>query len=92
MNIKLGMYNNCVIRKDSRVPYGLNAGTSAAITTTRRSIFCGAQAACISFGQDGGPNKFSWVEELFDWNCGPSGSNTGCKVGELGETLEVSLN
>lgn len=80
----LGMYNNTIIRKDTRIPsyYAL----------TRRAAFCGAQALCISFGQDNGPGKFSWVEELFDWNCGPSGSNAGCKVGEFGESLcEVKL-
>ncbi len=61
----LGMYNNCIIRKDYRVPLG--ATTTTPITTVRRAIFCGAQSLCISFGQDGGPNKFSWVEELFDY-------------------------
>lgn len=75
----IGMYNNCIIREDTRIP--------SIVANTRRAVFCGAQAACISFGKDGGPNKFSWVEELFDWNCGPSSSNAGCKVGEFGESL-----
>lgn len=57
----IGMYNNTIIREDSRVPY------YSTYTTTRRAIFCGAQALCVSFGQDNGPGKFTWVEELFDY-------------------------
>lgn len=55
----LGMYNNTIIRKDSRIP--------AVVANTRRAAFCGAQALSISFGQDNGPGKFNWVEELFDF-------------------------
>src|SRR5258708_36456997 len=40
---------------------------AAAVTNVRRSVFCGAQAAMMAFGRDSGPEKFTWVEELFDY-------------------------
>lgn len=84
----LGMYNNTIIRQDTRITLGIDStAPTTAVANTRRAVFCGAQALSVSFGQDGGPNKFTWVEELFDCNYGPSGSNTGCKVGEFGESL-----
>lgn len=62
----LGMYNNTIIRVDSRVPLG--ATTTTPVTTVRRAVFCGAQAAAIAFGQDNGPSRFSWVEKKFDYD------------------------
>ena len=63
----LGVYNNVILHEDARVTQGYNPSTSAAITTVRRAVFAGAQAAMIGFGRDNGPNKFTWVEELFDY-------------------------
>ena len=63
----LGMYNNVLLYEDARVPAGYNASTLAGVTTVARNIFCGAQAGMIGFGRDHGPEKFSWVEELFDY-------------------------
>lgn len=63
----LGMYNNVVLHADARITQGYNPGTSVAIPTVRRAVFCGAQAAMLAFGQNNGPNRFTWVEELFDY-------------------------
>lgn len=61
----LGVYNGVVLKKNNRIPLGVN-GTST-VANTRRAIFAGAQAACIAFGRDHGPNQMTWVEELFDF-------------------------
>lgn len=63
----LGVYNNVILHEDARVTQGYNPSTLAAITTVRRAVFCGAQAGMIGFGRDNAPNKFTWVEELFDY-------------------------
>jgi len=65
----LGMYNNTIIRVDSRIPLGCNSSTTTtAVANTRRAIFCGAQAAVIAFGKDNGPGRFTWVEKKFDYD------------------------
>lgn len=33
----------------------------------RRGVFCGAQSAALALGQDNSANKFTWVEETFDF-------------------------
>lgn len=63
----LGMYNGVLIHSDYRVTNGANSSTSAGITTVRRAVFAGAQAAVMAFGRDNGPERFTWVEELFDY-------------------------
>jgi N4-gp56 family major capsid protein len=59
-----GMYNGTIIHRSTRVPAGAN---NSAGGSTRRAIFAGAQAAAVAFGYENGPNQFSWVEELFDY-------------------------
>lgn len=63
----LGVYNGCILHEDYRVTQGYNPSGNTAITTVRRSVFCGAQAGMIGFGRDNSINKFTWVEELFDY-------------------------
>jgi N4-gp56 family major capsid protein len=55
-----GIYNNTVIHDSVRIP--------SSLANTRRAVFCGAQSACVAFGKNGGPNQFSWVEKLFDYD------------------------
>src|SRR5688572_1464801 len=62
----LGMYNNVILHKATRVPKGVSLA-GAAVDNTRRAIFCGAQSACIAFGSENGVDKMTWVEELFDY-------------------------
>lgn len=63
----LGMYNGVVLHSDYRVCQGANSSTGALITTVRRGVFAGAQAAMCAYGRDNGPERFTWVEELFDY-------------------------
>jgi len=55
----LGEYNGVVLHRNTRVPTN--------VASTRRAIFCGAQAGAMAFGRDSQPQTFSWVEELFDF-------------------------
>lgn len=64
----LGAYNNVLLYKDQRVPTGVNSSTSTtSVSTVRRSIFAGAQAAMLAYGRESGKEKYTWVEELFDY-------------------------
>lgn len=63
----LGEYNNCVLRTSQDVTQGVNSSSGAAITTVRRAVLLGAQAACVGFGQkQSGENRYRWNEELLD--------------------------
>jgi N4-gp56 family major capsid protein len=64
----LGVYNGVILHESTRVPLGLTSGTTTPITTVRRAVLCGAQAATMAFGQGGSESKFSWDEELFDYS------------------------
>ncbi|MGJ5074569.1 N4-gp56 family major capsid protein [Bradyrhizobium oligotrophicum] len=63
----LGEYNNVILHKWSRLPFGIsNAG--AYVPNTRRAVFCGAQAGAVGFGKEFAKGShFKWVEELFDY-------------------------
>jgi N4-gp56 family major capsid protein len=61
----LGVYNKTIIRSAFDLPTGLNG--TAPITTVRRAVFLGAQAASMAFGQKYTLQGFEWVEELFDY-------------------------
>ncbi len=64
----LGVYNGVILHSDYRVTQGLNStATTTAIANTRRAVFAGAQAMVMGFGRDNGPERFTWVEELFDY-------------------------
>lgn len=62
----LGMYNNVILHADKRVTLG-SAAAGTAVAAVRRAVFCGAQSAMVGFGRDGGPERFTWVEEMFDY-------------------------
>lgn len=62
----LGIYNGIILHEAYRIPNAVsNAG--AAVASTRRAVLCGAQAAIFACGQDNGPEKMTWNEELFDY-------------------------
>lgn len=64
----LGAYNGTIIHKDVRVTTGITStGTTAQQTSVRRASFAGSQAAMLSFGRESGPERYTWVEELFDY-------------------------
>lgn len=60
-NGMLGEYNQTIIHEWTRVP--LATGT----TTVRRAVFAGAQAIGLAFGRENSAERFTWVEELFDF-------------------------
>lgn len=63
----LGEYNNVILRTSQHVTQGVNSSSGAAITTVRRAVLLGAQAACVAYGQkQSGANKYRWNEELLD--------------------------
>jgi N4-gp56 family major capsid protein len=70
----LGEYNNVILHESTRIPA---APTNASV---RRAVLCGAQAACIAFGQGYGKEVFTWVEELFDYK-NKLGVAAGCQAG-----------
>jgi N4-gp56 family major capsid protein len=63
----LGEYNRVILHESFRVPMGVsNAGTQQ--TSTRRAVFCGAQAGAIAWGKEFSEgNHYKWIEELFDY-------------------------
>ena len=63
----LGMHNNVIIHESTRVPVITGTPNSGSASDYRRSVFCGAQAAVLACGQGEAPEKFTWVEELFDY-------------------------
>jgi N4-gp56 family major capsid protein len=62
----LGVYNDVVLRSSPHVTQGVNSSSGAAITTVRRAVLLGAQAAAVAYGQKNSPARFRWNEELFD--------------------------
>ena len=63
----LGMYNNVVLRESWDVCQGYNSSTLATISTVRRAVLLGAQAAIYGTGQSFGTAGYKWVEEEFDY-------------------------
>jgi len=72
----LGMYNGVVLHEAFRLPTFSTGGAS----TTGRAVLAGAQALTFAFGRDNSPNRFSWVEELFDYG-NSLGVSAGCIAG-----------
>ena len=63
----LGLYNGVILHEAMRIQNGVHSTTAAAQTSTRRAVFCGAQACGLAFGQGYSFEQFDWVEELDDY-------------------------
>lgn len=63
----LGEYNGVILRSAFDVASGVNSSTGAAITTVKRAVFMGAQAAVAAFSGKADESSFDWIEELFDY-------------------------
>lgn len=75
----LGVYNGVILHSDYRVTQGVNSGSSTTpVPNVRRAVLAGAQALMMAFGRDNGPGRFTWVEELFDYE-----NELGCSVGSI---------
>jgi len=72
----LGEYNGVILHEAFRLPRITSTGSSQ----VGRAVLCGAQAACFAFGRDNGPNRMSWVEEVFDYG-NQLGVSGGCIAG-----------
>lgn len=64
----LGEWNNVILRKSQDITHGVRSDTGASISTVRRAVLLGAQAASVGYGGANkyGPMKYRWSEELFD--------------------------
>lgn len=64
----LGEYNGVVLRASQDVTIGINASNNADITTVRRAVLLGAQAAVVGYGgaTPTGGTRYRWSEELLD--------------------------
>jgi N4-gp56 family major capsid protein len=64
----LGVYNGAILHSDYRVTPGVNQSNALTqVSNVRRAVFVGAQAAMCAYGRDNGPERYTWVEELFDY-------------------------
>lgn len=82
----LGVYNNVILHEWSYLPTAVSV-SAVSVGATRRAVFCGAQAAAMAYGQGGGPNQMSWVEELFDF-----GNQLGVSAGMIGGLKKTVFN
>lgn len=77
----VGEYNGVLLHRAPRVTNGVNSTTGASVTNARRAVLCGAQAAMFATGRDsemGTTDKFTWVEESFDY-----GNQLGVSAGSI---------
>lgn len=65
-NGAIGEHNSVVLRAAFDVTNGVSAADGTAVTTVKRAVLLGGQACMMAFGQDNGPSKYRWNEELFD--------------------------
>jgi N4-gp56 family major capsid protein len=66
----IGKYNGVILRESEDVTPGVNSSTSATISTVRRAVLLGAQAAAVGYGTNfsDGANSYKWVEKTFDYD------------------------
>lgn len=75
----LGEYNGVVLHSSTRNS-GFSAGTALTANAGRVAAFCGAQAVAAAFGRDNSPERFTWVEDFFDYE-NQFGVAAGCIAG-----------
>ena len=75
------IYNSVIVHEWDYLPQVPDASAPGSDGTNyRRGVFCGAQSLVVAYGQDHGPNKMSWEEELFDYK-NQLGVSAGCIIG-----------
>jgi N4-gp56 family major capsid protein len=72
----LGTYNGCILHESTRMTQGVSSATGLPVTTARRAILCGAQAAITGFGRGDNEDDYNWFEQMFDY-----GNKLGVKAG-----------
>jgi N4-gp56 family major capsid protein len=73
-------YNNVIVHESTRIPTIVGTPATGTAGAYRSNVFCGAQAGCLAFGRDNGPDRMDWVEELFDYE-NQLGVGAGCIAG-----------
>lgn len=61
------IYNSTIVHEWPYLPTIAGTPNSGVAANFRRGAVCGAQALAFAVGQDNGPDKMTWVEELFDY-------------------------
>lgn len=83
----LGVYNGVVLHESTRITNGVNSSSGAVVTTARRCVLLGAQAAAIGFGKGYSFENFDWNEELFDY-----GNQLGVEAGAIFGMKKLRFN
>lgn len=83
----LGMHNNVILHKSTRITKGVHSTSGAALDNVRRAVLCGAQSAGIAFGQGHSLKEYDWNEELFDY-----GNQLGVEAGCIGGLKKMRYN
>lgn len=64
----LGVYNGVILHSDYRVTPGVSSVSALTpVANVRHAVFAGAQAAVCAYGSENGQDRYTWVEELFDY-------------------------
>ncbi len=71
----IARYNDVILKSAFDVTAGVNSSTGAAITTVRRAVLLGAQAACIGYGMKHAGGKYLWNEELINSSVAAQAAN-----------------
>lgn len=73
----LGVYNGTMLYESRRVTQGVHSTANTPVSTVRRAVLCGAQAAVMAFGQGhDSTTSADWTEEKFDY-----GNQLGVEAG-----------
>jgi N4-gp56 family major capsid protein len=81
------IHNGVIVHEWSYLPTIAGSPNSGAAADFRRGVFCGAQACAVAFGQNSGPTKMSWEEELFDY-----GNQLGVSAGMIFGAKKTQFN
>lgn len=81
----LGEYNGTIIHNAYRLPQGIYNG--AAVSNVYRAVFCGAQACVLAYGRGDSKERFTWVEEVFDY-----GNILGVSAGTIFGLKKLTFN
>lgn len=65
----LGVYNDVLLVESNYITEGVHSTAGTSVTTARRAILCGAQAAVIGFGKASKKSaRWFWKEKMFDYD------------------------
>ena len=83
----LGVYKNCVLTENYRIPTTPSQTVDAAGGLSYRNVLCAAQAGIVAFGQRYGNRRMSWKEKLFDYD-----NQLGVKAGIIFGITKAQFN